>query len=148
MTHLASTADLHADAPSDQRSDPRSDMRARLVEAALAVLRRDGAAGLTVRAITTEAGCSTGTPLSRLNCCAAGLFLSTALAEGESGGPKNRSTGRRAAAAGGAPRWPAEEVERGTLLVMFGLKNDEMTSGGGRFPSGSERELTFETGPS
>ena len=34
-------------------------MRDRLVAAALAVLRRDGASGLTVRAITTEAGCST-----------------------------------------------------------------------------------------
>ena len=34
-------------------------MRDRLVEAALVVLRRDGAAGLTVRAITAEAGCST-----------------------------------------------------------------------------------------
>lgn len=34
-------------------------MRARLVDAALSVLRRDGAAGLTVRAITAEAGCST-----------------------------------------------------------------------------------------
>ena len=34
-------------------------MRDRLVESALEVLRRDGAAGLTVRAVTTEAGCST-----------------------------------------------------------------------------------------
>lgn len=34
-------------------------MRSRLIEAALTVLRREGAAGLTVRAITTEAGCST-----------------------------------------------------------------------------------------
>jgi len=34
-------------------------MRDRLVSAALAVLRRDGAAALTVRNITTEAGCST-----------------------------------------------------------------------------------------
>lgn len=34
-------------------------MRARLVDSALTVLRRDGAGGLTVRAITTEAGCST-----------------------------------------------------------------------------------------
>lgn len=34
-------------------------MRSRLIGAALAVLQRDGAAGLTVRAITAEAGCST-----------------------------------------------------------------------------------------
>jgi len=34
-------------------------MRARLVEASLAILRRDGAAALTVRNITSEAGCST-----------------------------------------------------------------------------------------
>lgn len=34
-------------------------MRRVLLSAALAVLRRDGAAGLTVRAITQEAGCST-----------------------------------------------------------------------------------------
>ena len=36
-----------------------TDMRAELVEAALTVLRRDGAAALTVRNITAEAGCST-----------------------------------------------------------------------------------------
>jgi len=35
------------------------DMRAGLVRAALVVLQRDGAAGLTVRSITNEAGCST-----------------------------------------------------------------------------------------
>ncbi|MEJ7799359.1 MAG: TetR/AcrR family transcriptional regulator, partial [Ilumatobacter sp.] len=35
------------------------DMRTILLEAALAVLRRDGAAALTVRALTEEAGCST-----------------------------------------------------------------------------------------
>jgi AcrR family transcriptional regulator len=34
-------------------------MRDQLVGAALTVLRRDGAAGLTVRAVTAEAGCST-----------------------------------------------------------------------------------------
>jgi AcrR family transcriptional regulator len=34
-------------------------MRDRLVDAALAILRRDGAAALTVRNITAEAGCST-----------------------------------------------------------------------------------------
>jgi AcrR family transcriptional regulator len=34
-------------------------MRAELVRAALAVLQRDGAAALTVRSITAEAGCST-----------------------------------------------------------------------------------------
>lgn len=34
-------------------------MRQRLLDAALTVLRRDGAAALTVRAITDEAGCST-----------------------------------------------------------------------------------------
>lgn len=34
-------------------------MRAELVRAALVVLQRDGAAGLTVRNITSEAGCST-----------------------------------------------------------------------------------------
>ncbi len=34
-------------------------MRARLVEAALTILRRDGAAALTVRNITAAAGCST-----------------------------------------------------------------------------------------
>lgn len=34
-------------------------MRATLIDAALAVLGRDGPAGLTVRAITHEAGCST-----------------------------------------------------------------------------------------
>lgn len=42
--------------------DPAADaptMRDRLVGAALGVLQRDGAAGLTVRAITAEAGCST-----------------------------------------------------------------------------------------
>lgn len=36
-----------------------SDMRTALVEAALSVLHRDGPAGLTVRNITAEAGCST-----------------------------------------------------------------------------------------
>lgn len=36
-----------------------SGMRDRLLEAALTVLRRDGAAALTVRNITAEAGCST-----------------------------------------------------------------------------------------
>lgn len=36
-----------------------SDMRAALVTAALAVLQRDGAAKLTVRKVTEEAGCST-----------------------------------------------------------------------------------------
>lgn len=35
------------------------DMRSALVDAALVVLRREGPAGLTVRAITQEAGCST-----------------------------------------------------------------------------------------
>lgn len=35
------------------------DMREALVRAALTVLRRDGAAALTVRSITAEAGCST-----------------------------------------------------------------------------------------
>jgi AcrR family transcriptional regulator len=35
------------------------DMRTVLLDAALSVLRRDGAAALTVRAITEEAGCST-----------------------------------------------------------------------------------------
>jgi AcrR family transcriptional regulator len=35
------------------------DMRERLVGAALAILRREGAAALTVRNITAEAGCST-----------------------------------------------------------------------------------------
>ncbi len=39
--------------------DRTADMRARLVEAALIVLQRDGAAALTVRNITAEAGCST-----------------------------------------------------------------------------------------
>lgn len=34
-------------------------MRAALVDAALVVLRREGPAGLTVRAVTQEAGCST-----------------------------------------------------------------------------------------
>ena len=38
---------------------PGPDMRAALVAAALAVLQRDGAAKLTVRKITEEAGCST-----------------------------------------------------------------------------------------
>lgn len=36
-----------------------TDMRERLVRAALTVLQRDGAAALTVRNITAEAGCST-----------------------------------------------------------------------------------------
>jgi AcrR family transcriptional regulator len=40
-------------------ADRSADMRARLVRAALTVLRRDGAAALTVRNITGEAGCST-----------------------------------------------------------------------------------------
>jgi len=45
----------------DERSTPKSrdGMRAALLEAALTVLQRDGAAALTVRNITTEAGCST-----------------------------------------------------------------------------------------
>ena len=55
MTDVASTTD----SPGETRIDARGDMRSRLVDAALAVLQRDGAAGLTVRAITTEAGCST-----------------------------------------------------------------------------------------
>lgn len=36
-----------------------TDMRAALVAAALAILQREGASGLTVRNITNEAGCST-----------------------------------------------------------------------------------------
>lgn len=36
-----------------------ADMRSELVAAALTVLQREGAAGLTVRSITNEAGCST-----------------------------------------------------------------------------------------
>lgn len=41
-------------------STPRThEMRTTLVRAALAVLQREGAAGLTVRSITAEAGCST-----------------------------------------------------------------------------------------
>lgn len=51
----ASTPDpgstIEAPTPRDMRSD--------LVRAALVVLRRDGPAGLTVRSITDEAGCST-----------------------------------------------------------------------------------------
>ncbi len=43
----------------ESRGDGRGEMRAVLLDAALTVLRRDGAAGLTVRAITQEAGCST-----------------------------------------------------------------------------------------
>lgn len=46
--------------PEVSKHEPRSDdMRAELVRAALTVLQRDGAAGLTVRNITAEAGCST-----------------------------------------------------------------------------------------
>lgn len=37
----------------------RSDMRSTLLDAAMTVLQRDGAAALTVRNITQEAGCST-----------------------------------------------------------------------------------------
>ena len=36
-----------------------ADMRTELVDAALSILQREGAAGLTVRNITNEAGCST-----------------------------------------------------------------------------------------
>jgi AcrR family transcriptional regulator len=43
----------------DTVKDTVKDMRTELVEAALAVLHREGAAGLTVRNISQEAGCST-----------------------------------------------------------------------------------------
>lgn len=57
MTLSASTPDPHTALTNGR--DGRDGMRRILLDAALTVLRRDGAAGLTVRAITQEAGCST-----------------------------------------------------------------------------------------
>lgn len=103
------------------RDETRSDdMRAELVRAALAVLQREGPAGLTVRNITGEAGCSTTgvyTYFGGKHGVVEAIFVQGFESFDEAVGPGLES-GDLAAAGRAYRRWALDH--RTQYMVMFG----------------------------